>query len=509
MPDWLSSALAGLHVVLGIVVIAAVVYSLVKHRWLRALGQVLLAGFAALIFVFGFIAFSACLFAFQVFNNFAETEQPWFSTAICEELPFSVEYQPSHPFLAEYNKRIAFKSGKRIPICLDPGGVGDFAVYMLEEGCYYLIDGLDFVWGRSEYRVDHNGESVERKCGKSWMRIPDGTISVGPWSDTFLSVKTTNGEELVESGMPVGDSLKGKRFIGMVTPGGHFIPGGKEPSIEEDTITWTASQITDTVPFSYERGESRTKKPYCRFAFKSGKTVGIYPDLSEGRHSIYRQQDGRFLFASQEGTMRETLYRIDVANEVVWRYYCGYWVTIPEGALSICSLMADSTHVVIEIETEFGKEEVYGDEFAESVYLGATYIGQMDSMGGVTESRNEVFEAAMARTRMPGADWSAEAEIEKLNELYEGHKNYSNSTLGTFKKRITEMPGWYVAWSGSALETAYKVYHGEEESCIVGIGLHAARSMLVIQPVGRSGNRAAARYAAAIAAQEELKSLAK
>ncbi len=47
---------------------------------------------------------------------------------------FSVEYINAHPFLAEYDKTIVFKSGKRIGVGMDTGGAGAFAGYRLGSG---------------------------------------------------------------------------------------------------------------------------------------------------------------------------------------------------------------------------------------------------------------------------------------------------------------------------------------------------------------------------------------
>lgn len=231
--EWLMSVVFVIHALLGLVVLAAVVRSLIKQCWLRALGQLLLGWVSAVLFVTGLEFVSvAVMFSERNFEDFRRTEQPWYGTEVDEQLPFAVEYQAAHPFLAEYNKRIVFKSGKRVGINVDTGGAGDFAVYALEDGNYYLMDGLRWACIRSEYRVDPEAETVELKCGKSWLRIPDGSLAVESWSDTSLTVKTDSGEESVSGGPRVGDSLKGKRFIGMVTTRGEFLPGDKEPDIE-------------------------------------------------------------------------------------------------------------------------------------------------------------------------------------------------------------------------------------------------------------------------------------
>ena len=508
--EWLGWTVLALHALLGVVVLAAVVRSVVKRCWLRALGQLLLGGVSAALFVAGLVSVAvAIMFSERNFEDFEKTEQPWYGTTADEQLPFAVEYQAAHPFLAEYHKRIAFKSGKRVGINVDTGGAGDFAVYALADGSYYLLDGLRTVWIRSEYRVDPKAESVERKCGNCWLRIPDGSLSVESWSDASLTVKTDHGEESVSSGSSVGDSLKGKRFVGMVTTRGKFVPGDKEPEIEEDTVTWTSSGISDIVPFSYEWGESRAHKTHCRFAFKSGKTVNVQNDWRHGDHSIYRLQDGRFLFAGQEGTMWETIYRVDAVKEVVWVDYKGRWVGLPDETQGIVSMTTAGPRAVIEIETGEGKAKVYGDEPVGPVFVGATYVGWMDPKGVLTEGRDPVYESALARTQQLGTVWSADAEMEKLGKLYEGIFNSFKTDREAFKKRAAEVPGWFVSFAGKAGHNAYRVYHAGDESCVVSMELEGDKPQLVIQAAGRSRNLPAARYAAAVAACEELKVLAK
>ena len=76
-------------------------------------------------------------------------------------LEFAVEYRPAHPFLAEYDKTVVFKSGKRIGVWMDTGGAGPFAVYRLQTGEYYLVDGLEFDFIRNDYRVNVTNETAE------------------------------------------------------------------------------------------------------------------------------------------------------------------------------------------------------------------------------------------------------------------------------------------------------------------------------------------------------------
>lgn len=205
---WSVLTVLAAHVLVGLVVLSAVIYSLVKKRWLRAFVQFLLAVASAALFVWGLVTVAlAVMFSERNMEDFERTEQPWYGTAIGEQLPFAVEYQAAHPFLAEYHKRISFKSGKHVEVTTDTGGAADFAVYVLTDGRYYLVDGLSFDELRNEYRVDPKVETVEQRGNDRWERLPDYSRS----PDT------------------VADSLESKRFLGTVKPTGDFIPGGEDP----------------------------------------------------------------------------------------------------------------------------------------------------------------------------------------------------------------------------------------------------------------------------------------
>lgn len=158
-----------------------------------------------------------------------EADWPWTEGRITEELPFAVEYKRAKTLCAEYDKRIRFKSGKTIGVWPDTGGGGPFAVYVLDGGEYYLIDGLKFDFIRSEYRVNCTNETVERKGKYSWILIPDGALTITTASDRDVMVATANGPACSQKTTPIGDSLKGRRFIGLIYTNGRFVAGGIDP----------------------------------------------------------------------------------------------------------------------------------------------------------------------------------------------------------------------------------------------------------------------------------------
>ncbi len=201
-----------------------------EREWRRALGQFLL-GIAGL-FLFGFgltFAFVAHgVVAHATSSGYAEVR----SASVTNEtssLEFAVEYRPAHPFLAEYDKTIVFKSSKRIGVWMDSGGAGPFAVYRLPTGEYYLVDGLDHDFIRNDYRVNVTNETVETMCDETWVKIPEGTIKVVSGGNDSISVETADGEERADGGTPVGDSLKSRSYIGLLYPSGRFEPGEGDP----------------------------------------------------------------------------------------------------------------------------------------------------------------------------------------------------------------------------------------------------------------------------------------
>ena len=86
----------------------------------------------------------------------------WVAAGMTDQMPFAIEYKAAHPFLAEYHKRIAFKSGKRVSIEMDTGGGGRCAVYTLGNGRYYLADGFESKQFKYDYIVDVQRETVQK-----------------------------------------------------------------------------------------------------------------------------------------------------------------------------------------------------------------------------------------------------------------------------------------------------------------------------------------------------------
>ncbi len=123
-----------------------------------------------------------------------KARQEWRDSAITDDVPFSIGFKDAHPFLAEYYRSIAFKSGKRLEIDMDTGGCRDFAVYEIGDGRYCIVDSFDYADFRGTYIINPESETVESK----------------------------HRDEMPQK----------KEFLGTVSPSGELTVGGKEPVLE-------------------------------------------------------------------------------------------------------------------------------------------------------------------------------------------------------------------------------------------------------------------------------------
>jgi len=308
-------------------------------------------------------------------------------------LEFAVEYRPSHPFLAEYDNCIVFPSGKRIRVCPDTGGAGPFAVYRLPTGEYYLVDGLDFDFVRNDYRVNTANETVEMMCGETWVKVPDKTLKIDGTSNDSIFVKTEDGEKNVGGGTPVGDSLKGRVYIGLLYPSGDFEPGTGDPFADIIEPKWNPVKLDGgEVPFSLECRRLRGSY-YYRLVFASGTRIALDPTSCTGEegYSLYALEDGRYHLydARQKDTSWREEWRIDAKGEAIevmfkdhWGKYGDLWVKIPPGATFGSGGFSISggengkpLSVSIEVNTENGKVEGHdfvpvGDSLSNAKFIG-------------------------------------------------------------------------------------------------------------------------------------------
>lgn len=226
----LVAAMLVVQAVLAAVCALAFFVSLGEREWSRAVGQFFFGCAGIFLFVLGLGA--ATMASWSVASATTRDGAEVRSASVTDKtgaLAFAVEYRPAHPFLAEYDKSVVFPSGKRIGVWTDMGGAGAFAVYRLPTGEYYLVDGLEHEFIRSDYRVNVASETVEMMCGETWVRIPDGALKIEGRSDCSIFVETADGEKSVDVGTPVGDSLKGRVYVGLLHPNGSFEPGTGDP----------------------------------------------------------------------------------------------------------------------------------------------------------------------------------------------------------------------------------------------------------------------------------------
>lgn len=128
----------------GLVAVAAFFSFLFRRQWKDSAKLF----FAALGFAFVFLlGIGVCLFTGkECLPNLANwmceppKDNPWRTSAMSMQIPFSIEFRNAHAFLAEYERRVCFRSGKRRDLITDTGGGEEIAVYAIRAGEFLLID---------------------------------------------------------------------------------------------------------------------------------------------------------------------------------------------------------------------------------------------------------------------------------------------------------------------------------------------------------------------------------
>lgn len=504
--DWM----AWVHVVVSLLAFSAIVFSLVRRRWGRAFAQLGCALGALVVFLPVFFLVSIRAMFTNAMEDFKVEEQPWEGSEISAEIPFSIEFRRSNPFQREFDRRIVFRSGKRVGLCPDTGGAGAFAVYALGTNEFYVVDRLDDVDHFGEYRVNVEKETLECRSGEYvWIRVPDDAVSINGMGSGYLQVSTASGEKSVSESVPVGDVLKYRRFIGRIFPSTKVEIGGNEPQLKGVDVhyTWVSTTISEKVPFACECGEcegfGRSQK---RIRFKSGKTVGITPDHENRSMQIYRMKDGCFLAIAREGSFWEDKFRVDVTNEAVCCSYDHRWARIPDDALSVVSMGPDekenegSSRIVIEIETKQGNRKAYGDEAFGNLFLGSEYVGRLSPDGAFTCQRDVVFEEALARTKVAGSVWDWKGAHDRFYALFS--KIFSEN-LSALDEYVQNSPKWEIGRTEDH-RCAIRILHAGGESCVVRLNLEGKKPGSCLAAKGRCHDPKAGYYAAALEIIEEL-----
>ena len=331
--------------------VMAFTVALVKRQWRKAALMFVLGGAGTCLLAVGFGLAMAFNFWVGAATWKQKDEKPRMVGVPGEDgkTAFSVEYINAHPFLAEYDKTIVFKSGKRVGVRMDTGGAGPFAVYRLGADEYYLVDGLKHNFIRNDYRVNTAKETVEMMIGDAfWIRIPDDALAVVGGGDNSISVKTVDEECKNVDGelAAVGDSLACRRYLGLVTPRGKFeaSPDGKDPHTDVIEPQWAAVDArAANLPFALEWRCARNGFWWHgRTTTTAGKHFGLYHTgkfntcrISVGAPGVYRVH-----IMSKNGRVSDWFdneYRIDVNREKVEMFFDKCLLNIPPGTVDILS----------------------------------------------------------------------------------------------------------------------------------------------------------------------------
>lgn len=514
---WLVNGLFVLQAAMSVLLVSAFVAALLRRRWAWALWQCLCGLMAGLVFLVALLIVSVrAVFSEENLSQFKEEDQDWRASEISQEVPFAVEFRDSHPFLAEYDRRITFRSGKHVGIDGDSGGSGEFAIYALATNEFYLVDRVrqpDEEY-RNEYRVNVMHETVEARCrGYAWVQVPDESLEVVGRSAEALCVKTSKGEMDSEKSVPVGGSLNEKRFVGRIFPSAKIELGGAEPVLTKRTVEyrWNSTRHSDRVPFSCEWGVSDEHGTRVRIGFRSGKKIGIFPGWEDGTKSIYRMPDGRFLFVMREGSsFWQKVYRIDPTNEILCCAGDGRWVEVPSDAQEINEIFTQEgkdekpAQTVLIIETEQGSRRVYGAESQRGTFIGLEYIARITMDGQIVSSADEEFSKVFSQTKIIGAAWNWKDEVDRFGELFSRIFNGNCDALRTYMENSKD---WEVTKEDVNHICAFRTFHAGDESCSVRLDVIGNKPRYRIMAKGRCRNPNAGYFAAARVLISELEHL--
>lgn len=203
-----------------------------RNRILNGLWWVAhLVVYFVILFTFCFATASVLCTVIRFSPLATEGDWPWTKGRISKDLPFAVEYKRAKTFCAEYDKRLLFKSGKRIGLLIDTCGYGPFRVYRLKDGNYCLVDGYGLINNQRHLRVNVEKETVELEFGGRWYAIPEkGYVRGWGGSDDYFSFDMYSGGDLngegwcvSVKGTPVDSSLDGMELIGEINTRGKFM----------------------------------------------------------------------------------------------------------------------------------------------------------------------------------------------------------------------------------------------------------------------------------------------
>lgn len=260
-----------------------------KNRWLRAvwwLTHVLVYYVMALAVCGGAAGIVRTVVRFSPLAT--ESDWPWVGGKITVELPFAVEYKRAWTFCAEHDKRLRFRSGKRIGLLIDTCGYGPFRVYRMQDGLYCLEDGYGLVNDSRFFRVNVAKETVEMKQGMGWFPIPEkgyvcgwcgGDDDLDGFSFNIYGVGDPDGEGWSKpvKGTPVGNSLDGMELIGEIRTDDRF-RSSREPNPRGDksVAPRTGAVWEGCAPAMWRKEQGRLGTPAgCPRIFTNHTWTGI------------------------------------------------------------------------------------------------------------------------------------------------------------------------------------------------------------------------------------------
>ena len=127
---------------------------------------------ATLSFADGF-AFSLAVTAAAIAANLAAYFNTWQSVEIPSSPKCFLEMRARVALCPEFDRRIAFESGKRVGIWIDTCGLDKFGAYKLANGAIYLESEIGF--GNS-YIIDSKNEKVYEARGGSAIELKGGML---------------------------------------------------------------------------------------------------------------------------------------------------------------------------------------------------------------------------------------------------------------------------------------------------------------------------------------------
>ena len=155
-------------------------------------------------------------------------KRAWHSSPPNAPFPFAVEYRLRDPLLGCRSKRIVFPSGRRTGLASGEASNFPVFIYALDSGRFAVAHRDTFVPYFYIYRIDPVAETVDYFSNGIWYTLPPDTVDFLSSGNDGPLVHTQKGSRSVNHGVPVGDELAHRRFLGSVDDSGTFEPGGPQ-----------------------------------------------------------------------------------------------------------------------------------------------------------------------------------------------------------------------------------------------------------------------------------------